>query len=397
MYRRFLYKIMLLGIIAVMQVACENAQNEAIDNLVYINEASTAKTKDITMQDGTTRTSITVRLAKAATKDIQAELFLDESLLEKYNKKNETNYKMTQAEYVTFPKTVTIKAGDISAEPVDIDVKDFETEGAQFAIPIGIKSVDGGIDKAESSSEFLLVLVKPLKQLVPAFRWYNGMQSAPEGDWGMSLTNYTLEWWCKMSAFSVNNQAVFNSGSGESELYIRFGDLVYADGGRYLYNFLQIKTMGSQFDSGDPTAGKGLEAGKWYHFALTYDAASGTSLLYINGTQAAQLGTSAGKPMVINKLQFVSSGSQYFRDTCEMCQVRLWKTTRTANQIKKSMYSEVEYTNPDLILYYPMNEGVGVTTLHDVTGNGHDVEIGNLNPTIDGHSNVTWESYLFAQ
>lgn len=72
-------------------------------------------------------------------------------------------------------------------------------------------------------------------------------------------------------------------------------------------------------------------------------------------------------------------GSQYFRDTCEMCQVRLWKTTRTANQIKKSMYSEVEYTNPDLILYYPMNEGVGVTTLHDVTGNGHDVEIGNLN------------------
>ena len=50
--------------------------------------------------------------------------------------------------------------------------------------------------------------------------------------------------------------------------------------------------MGSQFDTGDPTKGKGLEAQKWYHFAVSYDAASGTTLLYQNGTVVASLSSS---------------------------------------------------------------------------------------------------------
>ena len=200
-----------------------------------------------------------------------------------------------------------------------------------------------------------------------------------------------------MSGFSVNNQAIINSGGGGIELYIRFGDLVYSSGGRYVYNFLQVKTMGSQFDTGDPTSGNGLEADVWYHFAVTYDAATGTSLLYKNGTQIASLVSSVGTPMVIDRLQMISSGSAYFKDECEMCQVRLWKVTRSANQIRKGMYSEVEYTNPDLILYIPMNDGEGATTLRDVTGNGHDVKIGNLESSGGNSSDVTWETYTFAQ
>lgn len=381
---------------AMLLAACENAKNDTIDNLIYINEASSAKTKEVTMQDGTTRTSVTIRLAKAAEQDVTAELAMDASVLESYNKKNETNYKMPSEENISFPKTVTIKAGSVSAEPIDIDIQSFETEGATYAIPLSIKAVSG-IEKAESSSNFMVVLVKALKQPVPAFNYYNAMQAAPLEDWGMNLPNYTLEWWCKMSGFSVNNQAIINSGGGGIELYIRFGDLVYSSGGRYVYNFLQVKTMGSQFDTGDPTSGNGLEADVWYHFAVTYDAATGTSLLYKNGTQIASLVSSVGTPMVIDRLQMISSGSAYFKDECEMCQVRLWKVTRSANQIRKCMYSEVEYTNPDLILYIPMNDGEGATTLRDVTGNGHDVKIGNLESSGGNSSDVTWETYTFAQ
>lgn len=91
----------------------------------------------------------------------------------------------------------------------------------------------------------------------------------------------------------------------------------------------------------------------------------------------------------------VSSGQQYFRDNCELCQVRLWNVTRTANQIKKNMYKEVNYTDKNLILYLPMNEGEGNTTLKDVTGNGHDVQVGNMSS--DGSSSFTWATYSFAQ
>ena len=81
-----------------------------------------------------------------------------------------------------------------------------------------------------------------------------------------------------------------------------------------------------------------------------------------------------------------------------MCQVRLWKTTRSAAQIQKNMKSEVEYSSPDLIMYLPMSEGPGATMLKDVTGNGHDCHIGSL---VDaggygvGTEAVTWTEYAF--
>lgn len=335
---------------------------------------------------------------------IKANLFIDESVLDAYNKKNETNYKMPPKEYISFPESVTIEAGSVSADPVNVDIKSFEAEGgAQYAIPISIKNVEGGIEKSESSSSFLLVLVKPLKQAVPKLTWYNGMHAAPEGAWGLALPNYTLEWWSKVTSksgnggYTKNNQAIINSGGSGTELYIRFGDLIYSENGSYKNNFLQVKTMGSQFDTGDPTKGKGLEAQKWYHFAVSYDAASGTTLLYQNGTVVASLSSSIGQPMNIDQFQMISSGEEYFPDFCEMCQVRFWKVTRTVNQIKKSMYTEVDYTDKNLLLYLPMNEGEGATILHDVTGNGHDVEIGNSNLGNENRQKVTWETYSFAQ
>lgn len=403
MKRKSLIKIWAFGLLVFTQYACEDAKNNAINNMVYINEAASAKTKELTMQDGMTRTSLTIRLGQVTGQDIKANLYLNEAWLNEYNKKNETNYKLPLKENISFPESVIIKAGSVSADPINVDIKEFDTEGAQFAVPVCIQSVEGGVEKAESSSGFMLVLVKPLKQLVPKFTSTNGMKAAPAEDWNVELSNYTLEWWCKVtskdgkSGFTKNNQAIFNSGSGSSELYLRFGDLIYSSGGRYQNNFLQVKTMGSQFDTGDPTKGEGLVAKEWYHFALTYDAATGVTILYKNGVQLASLTTSAGKKMIINQFHMICSGSEYFVDYCEMCQVRLWKVTRTPNQIKKSMYFEVEHTNKDLLLYLPMNEGSG-DTLHDVTGNGHDVVIGSMYPEQNpGNKTVTWDTYLFAQ
>ena len=247
-----------------------------------------------------------------------------------------------------------------------------------------------GIDKSEASSHYLLALVTPLEQQVPKFNYTNAMQAAPAEEWNMVMPNYTLEWWCKMSGFSVNNQAIFNSGSESSELYIRFGDLVYGNN----FKYLQVKTMGGQMDTGDPNETP-LEADVWYHFALSFDAASGVSTLYQNGNVVGTVNSGAGTSMKIDKLQMISSGAAYFRDNCELCQVRLWKTTRTANQIKKNMYKEVDYGNKDLVLYLPMNEGNGIT-LNDVTGNGHDVVIGNM-PGNGSSSSVSWASYTFAK
>lgn len=381
--------------------SCEDANAPAIDNLVFFNEASAEKSLDVTMQEGVTVANVTVRLARAISKDVVVHLKTDSDYLRVYNERNESSIKEVEPAHVKFPESVVIKAGTTSAEPVKLEISSFETAGAQFAIPFTIASVDGGIEKSVESSRIMLNLIKPLKQQVPAFRWYNGMSTQKEWN-NLELMNYTLEWWCRISSpgggegYSVNNQAIINSGSGTTEMYIRFGDLVYTVGGRYVYNFLQVKTMGAQFDTGDPAQGAGLLGKTWMHFALTYDAATGTSLLYKDGVQVNSLKTAAGKPMIISRFSMISSGAQYFRDICEMCQVRFWKTTRTANQIQKSMFSEVDYHHPDLIFYLPMNETEGAK-LNDVTGNGYDVEIGSLFPEQANSKEVTRKEYSFNQ
>lgn len=406
MKTKSIISIWALGLLAWVNFSCEDAKNGEVDNLIYFSEAASAKTKTLSLEEGGTTTSVTVRLARAIDTDVNVTIGLDEALLDDFNKQNETDYKILESGKYTLSNTATIKAGSISSEPIGINIESFDTYGVQYAIPLTINSANSGIEKAQASSKIILFLVQPLKQPVPKFTWYNAMRALPKEDWRMELPNYTLEWWCKITAkngtggFTKNNQAIFNSGGADAEgkgieLYIRFGDLIYAESGKYKNNFLQVKTFGSQFDTGDPTAGYGLDAQQWYHFAITYDAGTGVTLIYKNGEQVASLTTSAGQSMWVDKLQMISSGSEYFPDFCEMCQVRMWKTTRTGNQVKKNMYNDLDPKNPDLILYIPMDEGEG-TILHDITGNGHDVEIGN-DSSASNATSVTWANYTFAQ
>lgn len=378
-------KIFVLGLLSAALFSCQDAKLSTIDNMVYISDAANGRITSTLMGEESTEVLFSVRLAQAVTEDVRVNISMDPAVLENYNKTYGTNFRHVEAENIDVQPLVIIPAGSVSSDPIKITIGSFETYGAQYAVAVKVAS-NGDVPVAEQSSKFIVQLVKPLKQLVPKFTYQNAMHAAPgEEAWGLELMNYTLEWWVKMTGkydptqgLNINNQAIINSGGASCELYIRFGDLVYSSGWSYDNRFLQIKTMGGQFDTGNPTQGHALNSNQWYHFAITYDGNKGESILYKDGVSVNTLSTGAGRPMIIDRFQMCSSGSQYFPNYAEMCQVRLWKTTRTADQISKNMRSEVEYTNPDLVMYLPMNEGEGATVLNDVTGNGHNVAIGSL-------------------
>jgi hypothetical protein len=337
-----------------------------------------------------------VRLAQPADHDITVNLALDESKLKAYNDRNDTEYQVVPDEYISFSKSVVIQAGETSVL-VPIEVTSFNGEsGVEYAAPIAITGAQG-IDVTNSSSSYIFSFGKVLKQKVPQFYYANAMSM----DWDdpVDLPQLTLEWWARVQnpnnngGFTVNNQALF-SFQANAELYIRFGDVVYTVNGRNVYNFLQIKTLGidANYDSGDPN-NTPLEWGKWYHFAHTYDSATGKVTLYVNGVERNSSSAAPGTVLTVKGLNMISSGSTYFKDYVQMAQVRLWKTVRSASQIAKNMNKEVKYTDPNLVFYLPMNEGEG-DVLHDVTGNGHNVTVGSASNGSDNQVK-SWQEVSF--
>ncbi|MDH6308782.1 hypothetical protein M2451_001348 [Dysgonomonas sp. PFB1-18] len=345
---------------AVLFAGCDNAEYEVKDNSVYLSDAAGAtKSTTLTMDDGVDIT-VNVRLAKKIDKDVEVEIKLNPSLLDSYNEANNSEYYPLTDLQLPAGAKVTIPAGEIGAV-YTIHVDDFDTGGKQYALGVELGNVvAGGIEKSASQSRFIYLLAKPLNVSVPILNGRSGaVKAAPETNWGITTAQWSLECWARMSAYSINNQAIFYTGSDDHEIYIRFGDA------NSPYNYLQIKTLGGQIQTPSD-----LEANKWYHWAFVYD---GTTLtIYQDGEERMKFDppAPAGGSVRFDYLQMISSGS-YFRDQCAMSQVRLWKTAISQTQIKNNMYYSVNPANPDLISYWPMDEGDG-NSFADITGNGHD-------------------------
>lgn len=381
--KKLFLKIFALGMFVTSFTACENAEYDAIDNMVFISEAASASAGEIILgKTGEVSTGVvTVRAGRVAQSNIKVQIALDKDALASYNSRNDVEFAMIPAEYIALPSEVEIPAGSSQVE-VPFTVTSFDGEkGVEYAAPIKVMSATG-VPVSTGACAYIYTFGKPLVQKAPGFSYDSKMNMVwPEQ---VDLTNFTLEWWARCTnrngngGFSVNNQAMF-SFSANKELYIRFGDIVYVDQntGRNMYNFLQIKTMGidANYDSGDPNKNP-LKWGEWIHFAHTYDAATGDVVLYMNGKEVNRNNGGAGTVFNFTGCSMFGSGYTYFKDIVEMCQLRMWKTTRTAAQIAKNMKKEVKYNDPDLLFYFPMNEGEG-EILNDVTGNGFGLSFGS--------------------
>ena len=401
--KKIALKTFALGMLMASFTACEDAPNDVIDNMVYISEAASASAGEIILgKTGEVSTgAITVRAGQVAMKDINVQIALDNTVLNNYNSRNDVEFAMIPSEYISLPSQVVIPAGSSQVE-VPFSVTSFDGEkGIEYAAPIKVVSATN-IPVSTGSGSYIFTFGKPLVQKAPGFSYDSKMNMVwPEQ---VDLTNFTLEWWARCTnkngngGFSVNNQAMF-SFVANKELYIRFGDIVYVDQntGRNMYNFLQIKTMGidANYDSGDPNKNP-LKWGEWIHFAHTYDAATGDVVLYMNGKEVNRNNGGAGTVFNFTGCSMFGSGYTYFKDIVEMCQLRMWKTTRTAAQIAKNMKKEVKYNDPNLLFYFPMNEGEG-SELIDVTGNGFGLSFGSGytdgTPKTEAYSWIeyTWE------
>ena len=170
-------------------------------------------------------------------------------------------------------------------------------------------------------------------------------------NWGLSLNEWSLEFWVWMDGFAINNQALFDS----NDIYIRFGDAMID------FDLLQIKTLGTQVNTVSHFTPE-----TWTHVAITFDTA-GLLTIYVNGVKDVTLQTKGGS-VPVDYLQMVCSGATYFRNHCMMAQVRFWKKCISASQIESNRYYSIAPTD-DMVGYWRMDEGSG-DICSDCTSNG---------------------------
>jgi len=128
-----------------------------------------------------------------------------------------------------------------------------------------------------------------------------------------------------------------------------------------------------------------LATGTWYHVAVTYDAATDTRSIYINGvldftTSATPIATfTAGAPAVVSVGCYGSGASNFLPGAVR--DVRVYNTAKTAGEItaiyNQSRTGSGTFDSTGLLAAYPCNEESG-TTGYDISGNGRHLTLTNI-------------------
>jgi len=367
-------KIYLLGSIIVLFgilfPSCEDADYGTKGNSIYITEAATDKKSAILSFDDGVDVTVNVRLADISDQDVEVKLTLNPDALAKYNKENASEYFMIPDFKLPTTASVLIPAGEI-AGTYTFHVDEFATNNKTYAIPVALGEITkGNVEMSQSQSSYIYILAIPLKVSVPVVKGTGGDQAnrwkaRPDADWGLVVTQFTLEAWARMSGYNKNNQAFFDVGSnvagrGDNNTYIRFGNA------NKPYNYVHVNAWGNKF-----LTASDLKAGQWYHWAFVYDGEYMTIFRDGNPIVKQQMTTPGGGNILFNSFGMISSGATYFIDQCGLSQVRFWKTALSQAQIQNGMFYPVNPDNPVLEAYWPMDEGEGIE-FRDITGNGHD-------------------------
>lgn len=347
--KKHFFKHFVLAIAACCVVSCQDSEGDLLKQKVYFENSL----QNVTMPDtGTTLdVDITSRLSNKQGADVEVSYTVaDSSLVAAYNSKYGTDYIPFKAADATFSKaSSSIAAGEIYAGKVSLTLSKLDQlkEGKSYMLPLRLHSGSAPVISGEDIA--YVVLAKPVK-IAKAGDFYNKYISVkfPAGTYFKSFTYEALInsiWW-------GNNCTVMGS---EGIMILRVGDV----GGGISSGILQA--AGRQHYE----APEKLQINKWYHVALTFDQATGKTVMYLNGVKWAEsawnisgFDPNADVGFNIGKIPGFPWGERPFYGY--MSEVRVWSVARTENQIKQNMLS-VDPKSDGLELYFKMNGSETVT------------------------------------
>ena len=423
--------ILLLACLAMLaaQTACTDysADDHKFGNVVYLDVAETSEVQAATIKntlDVFDRT-FAATLAYPSDRDETLSVTVDPSLVERYNARYGTAWTMLDAKYYTLSsETATIAAGKTTSETLTLRLQNLLGEGADqtgalpldetYLVPVTISQSAGPTLGASSTVWYV---VKRSSNITTAAQlgagnWINfptlDKYGANSQAWN-GLTAMTYEALIYIDQFATSDEtstpvSISSVMGVEQYLLLRIGDT------NFERQQLQFDGSGSgsqfgKFPGSD--ASKNLAAGRWYHVACTYDQATQTVRIYVDGQiQSEETGVGVASstednrinlamralydfylknPTPDNEKKYGGFGDAYqffigrsYDDYRPMngriAEARVWSVARTPEQIWENMYEIADpESDPTLLGYWKFNEGAG-NTVKDYSMYGNDGE-----------------------
>ncbi len=130
----------------------------------------------------------------------------------------------------------------------------------------------------------------------------------------------------------------------------------------------------------------------WHHIAFVFDGTS--QILYIDGVAVVTTITTGA---VTNNAVAYNSGlvigarhnqtTQYTNTAFD--DVRIWNVARTPTELANNMNINLAGNEAGLVAYYTFEDGLGSTTVTDLTGNGNTLTLNNMDPATDWISSTS--------
>lgn len=300
-----------------------------------------------------------VQLFKENNSNLAAYVTLDDSQVAKYNSLYNTKYTVLPAKYISYTKTLNIKAGNILSDEgtAKVTVSDELKDNTAYMFALRLSSVSGA--SVTPNTQLLMVSFEKVKGQIKntlavtrdEFLVVNNGYSNVS-DIGYT---FTMEGLINVQKFRSNpddpGEAGISTFMGtEGKTLLRFGDSgVDPD---------HLQANGQDI-------GLKFKTNQWYHIALVVDGSK--TIAYVNGKKITEFNS----PGSLRTFYIGKSWSEGRGIVARFSELRLWNVARTAEQIKDGMY-EVNPTENGLYAYWKMNE-VKDNKIPDASGNDRDL------------------------
>lgn len=373
MKNKLMYIIAML-LLSLAIVSCKSEEDTLnYENKVFMEDANKVTPIPVKMKTTTAVKMIRTAIAKRAEGVISLNYKVDESLVAQYNITHNGNAEMLPANLYQLSKTdASIVVGEVMSSPIYINFKNLNEIDKQktYILPITIASTNG-IDILESRRTMYYV-VQSSPTINTAAHY---VDNAFIVDWKNpavcnNLPAATLEvlFYCQNipDKRNVGLIGTYEGGAAAKDNWFV----------RYESGNLQVfwTNSSNNLAYSTPVAGEASTymQERWIHVAVVYDKPNSLVQVYIDGELKRTIaGASIGT---------INMGVNRFWLGCEyevqrfipgyISECRIWKTARTADEIKNNIY-EVEPDANGLVAYWKLDDGDG-RIAKDYTGNGND-------------------------